>query len=387
MANDISLTGLTEIIYAARNQVAAEPIGFLDSVVVNGGAEGVSTGGTVKSLRTGAATLTTTYTPSMVPPDATDIATTTDDMTLNLFAGSQIPLKGEQIKQLENTVGYSVGLQGLIAEAIRAMRNAMEINVATAAYQGASRAVGTAGTTPFGSNFEVLADLYKVLQDNGTSMNDGMLSFVCNTSASANLRKKTTLTNVNESGTDRTLRYGELLNLHNFSIKESAGVRTHTKGTGASYLVNQTGLVAGSRNVTVDTGSGTIVAGDVVTFASGAGSGHNYIVNTGIAAAGTFALNYPGLQGAIADNNAVTVGNNYAANVGFHKSAIEIAMRPPSQPPGGDAGEDLGVYVDPVTGLSFSARLYRGRGMSQIFLDCIYGIKVWKPEFVATIMG
>lgn len=386
MANDISLTGLTEIIYAARDQVVAEPAGFLNSVMTNGGAEGVSTGGTVKSLRTGAATLVTSYTPAMVPPDAADIATTTDDMTLNLVAGTRIPLKGEQVKQLENTVGYAVGIQSLIAQGIRAMRNEIEINIATAAYQGSSRAVGTAGTTPFGSNFEILSDLYKVLEDNGTPMSDGMLSLVCNTAATANLRKRSVLTNVNEAGTDATLRRGELLNIFDMSIKSSAGVRTHTKGTGTSYQVNQTGLTTGSRSVTVDTGSGTILAGDIVTFASGAGSGHNYVVG-GALASNAFTLNYPGLMGAIADNNAITVGNNYAANVGFHRTAIELAMRPAEQPPGGDIGEDLGVYVDPVTGLSFSARLYRGFGMNQIFLNCIYGVKVWKPEFVATLMG
>jgi hypothetical protein len=386
MANDISLTGLTEILYQARDQVVAEPTGFSQSVTVNGGSEAVSAGGTVRSLRTTEPTLVTSYTPAMVAPDSADTATGVEEMTLSSYAGVDIPLKGEQFAQLANTVGADVALKQLYAQGIRKIRNQIEISIATAAYTGSSRGVGTAATTPFGANFEVLADLYKILEDNGTPMNDQMLSLIINTSAGANLRKRSTLTNVSDSGTEATLRRGELLNIFDFSIKSSAGVRTHTKGTGSGYLVNQTGLTTGSRAITTDTGTGTILAGDIITFASGAGSGHNYVVGTALAS-NVVTLNYPGLQGAIADNTAITVGNNYTANVAFHKSAIELAMRPVAQPPGGDIGEEIAVMVDEKTGLSFSARLYKGFGMNQIKLMCFYGVKVWKPEFVATLMG
>ena len=37
MANDISLTGLTEILFKARDQVVCEPIGFSQGVMVNAG--------------------------------------------------------------------------------------------------------------------------------------------------------------------------------------------------------------------------------------------------------------------------------------------------------------------------------------------------------------
>jgi len=387
MANDISLTGLTEILYVARDQVAAEPTAFSQGVITNGGTEGVSANGTVTSMRSTEATLETSYTPAMTVPDAADITTSTESLVLNSYAGSSIPLKGEQWQQLSNTVGAEAALTQLYAQAIRKIRNTIEAAVASAAYQGASRAVGTAGTTPFSSNFNTVNELRQILEDNGCPMDDGDLSLAISTSAGTNLRNLAVLTKANEAGTDATLRRGELLNIGGFSIRSSAGVRSHTKGTGASYLVNQSGLTNGSTSVTVDTGSGTIVAGDIITFASGTGSGHNYVVKTGIAAAGTLVLNQPGLRGNIADNNAVTVGNNYTANVGFHKSAIELAMRPPAQPPGGDAGEEIATLYDEKTGLSFSARLYKGYGINQIKIMAFYGVKVWKPEFVGVLMG
>ena len=387
MSNEISLTGLTEILYQARDQVCREPAAFAQGVMVNGGSEGISAGGTVTSLRTTEPTLETSYTPAMTTPDAADITTSTETLTLGSYAGASIPLKGEQFAQLANTVGAEQALNQLYKQAIRKMVNSIEAAIGTAAYKGASRAVGTAGTTPFASNFNTINTLRQILQDNGTPMDDGMLSLIINTNAGVNLRNLSTLTKANEAGTDATLRRGELLNISGLSIRESAGIASHTKGTGASYLVNQSGLTNGSTSVTVDTGSGTVVAGDIITFASGTGSGYNYVVKTGIAAAGTMVLNQPGLRGNIADNNAVTVGNDYTANVGFHKSAIELAMRPPAQPPGGDSGQEIGVFVDEQTGLSFSARLYKGYGVNQIKLMAFYGIKVWKPEFVATLLG
>jgi hypothetical protein len=98
-------------------------------------------------------------------------------------------------------------------------------------------------------------------------------------------------------------------------------------------------------------------------------------------------INQPGLRGLIVNDKAVTVGDSYAANVAFHKNAIELAMRPPAQPPGGDAGEEIATLFDERTGLSFSARLYKGYGMSQIKLMSFYGVKAWKPEFIATLRG
>lgn len=386
MANDISLTGLTEILYVARDQVAAEPTAFAQGVIVNGGSEGVSAGGTVTSMRSTEPTLETSYTPAMTVPDAADITTSTESLTLSSYAGSSIPLKGEQWLQLANTVGAEAALQSLYAQAIRKIRNTIEASIADAAYKGASRAVGTAGTTPFASTFNTINELRQILEDNGCPVDDGMLSLAISTAAGTNLRNLGQLTKANEAATDATLRRGELLNISGFSIRTSAGVRSHTKGTGSGYLVNQTGLTNGSRAITVDTGTGTILAGDVITFASGTGSGHNYVVGTALAS-NVVTLNHPGLRGNIADNNAITVGNSYTANVGFHKSAIELAMRPVAQPPGGDAGEEIGTLFDEKSGLSFSARLYKGYGINQIKLMCFYGVKVWKPEYVATLMG
>jgi len=390
MANDISLTGLTEILYQARDMVAREPTGFAQGVMVNGGYEGVSAGGTVKSLRTQEPTLETSYSPAMTVPAAADITTSTEELTLSLYAGASIPLKGEQFAQLAATVGSELALQQLYKQGIRKMINVIEASIGEYAYKGASRATGAAGTTPFASNHNTINELRQILEDNGCPLDDGELSLIINSAAGTKLRNLTQLTKVNEIGSEAPIRRGELLNISGFSIRTSAGVQAHTAGAGASYVINNGNIAVGSTTISVDGGtvnSTGFKAGDVITIADEPTAG-KYVVKTGLTAvAGDLMLNHPGLRGAIVDGKAVTIGSSYTANVGFHKSAIELAMRPPAQPPGGDIGEEIAVLVDEKTGLSFSARLYKGYGMSQIKLMAFFGVKVWKPEFVATLLG
>lgn len=389
-SNDISLTGLTEILYQARDMVVREPIGFAQGVMVNGGSEGVSAGGTVTSLRTTEPTLETSYTPAMTTPAAADITTSTETLTLSLYAGASIPLKGEQFAQLVNTVGAELALQQLYKQGIRKMINAIEAQIGTAAYQGASRATGTAGTTPFASNHNDINALRQILEDNGCPLDDGELSLIINSAAGTKLRNLTQLTKVNEAGSDSPIRRGELLNISGFSIRTSAGVASHTAGAGSGALINNaSGEAIGQTTLTFDTmtvNTTGIKAGDIITHASD--STNKYVVKTGSTdTSGDIVIAQPGLKIAAANNDAITIGSSYTANVGFHKSAIELAMRPPAQPPGGDAGEEIAVLVDEKSGLSFSARLYKGYGMNQIKLMAFYGVKVWKPEFVATLLG
>lgn len=385
MANTQTLTGFTELLYEARDIVAREPVGFASSVLVNSGSEGVSLNGTVKSFVAGQPTLNTDHTPAMTVPAGDDMTSTVEEMTISQVARVNIPLKGETVRQLDSTVGRANFVKNTLAQAIRVITNAIEAHIGTVAKNGASRAVGTAGTTPFASAHALIPQTNQILTDNGAPQ-DGQRSLVLSTGAATNLKTLSHIYKVNENGSADTIRNGILLDIDGVSIKQSAGVASHTAGTGAGYLVNQTGLTTGNTAVTVDTGTGTILEGDVVTFASGAGSGRSYVVGSALAA-NVVTLNKPGLRGAIADNNAITVGASYTGNILFHRSAIELVMRPPAMPEGGDLAEDRMTLLDPDSGLVFEVALYKGYGMNLMEIVCYYQAKVWKPEFVATLLG
>lgn len=383
MANTLTISAFAENLFEAKDIVAAEPTGFIPSVLVNSSEDGVSINGTVTSLVTAQPTLNTSVTPAMTIPDGDDQTITALTTSIGQVANVRIPMVGETWRKLNNTSGSKNALTALLAQAMRVIVNAIESHCGTVIKNGSSRAVGAAGTTPFGSSHAVIPQVHQILKDNGCP-EDGQISLVINTAAGTALRTLSNIYKANEAGGSEVLRRGTLIDLDGVMIKESAGVASHTKGSGASYLINAGNLAVGSTALTLDTGSGTIVAGDVLTHASD--STNKYIVGTALAA-NVVTLNNPGLKIATANNDAVTVGNSYTGNVAFHRNAVELIVRPPALPEGGDAAIDSLTITHEKSGLVFQVSIYGGYKMQMLDITTYYQAKVWKPEFVATLLG
>lgn len=381
MAN--TLTNLAADIYKAADIVGREQAGLITSVTINGGGERAAKGDTVRSHFTRAQTVNTSFAPSMTIPEGTDQTVDTKTMTLNKYASIQIPWTGEEQKHVNNGSGYETVYGDQIAQAFRAITNKIESDLWQEVRKNASRAYGTAGTTPFASNFNDLAQLEKILIDNGMPF-DGQVSAVYNSTAVANLKSLSSLQKVNESGTPSLLRQGVLTELMGFMIKRSAQITSTTAGTGASYQTNLVaGYAVGDTSIAVDTGSGTVLQGDIVTFT---GDTNKYVVNTALSG-GSLSIGTPGLRATLADNVAMAVGSAFTANVALHKSAVELAIRPPAEPAGGDAADDKMVVVDPWSGLAFEIASYKGYMKRMIEVRALYDIKAWKPDAIAIHLG
>jgi hypothetical protein len=376
------LTALAADIYKAADMVGRELVGFLPSITLNGGSERVGLNGVVRSHFTRVATVGT-ITPSMTIPEGTDQTVDNKTLTIDQTASVKIPWTGEDVQNVNNGIGFETIYGDQIAQAMRSIVNQIEAFAWTLAYKAASRAYGTAGATPFASNFNEVPQLRKILQDNGCPF-DGQVSLVLNTTAGAALRSLAQLQKANEAGNTTLLRQGTLLDIQGIMLKESAGISALTKGTGASYVTNGSTAV-GVTDIALVTGTGTVLAGDVVTFA--ADTVNKYVVGTGVAAPGTISLNAPGARVVIGTGNALTVGNNYTPNIALHKKALEIAIRPYASPPGGDAAVDSLVVQDPYSGLTFEIKAYKGYNKAMFDVQCVYGGKAWKPDFIATLMG
>jgi hypothetical protein len=200
----------------------------------------------------------------------------------------------------------------------------------------------------------------------------------------ANLRgKQNLLSKVNEAGSDDMLRTGMTDMIQNFALRYSGGISLHTKGTGASYLLNDASSAIGDTLIAADGGSGTILAGDIVTFS---GTADKYVVNTALAG-GSFTIGKPGLLAAETDNDAITVGNSYTPALAFAQSAIVLAARAPALPNGGDSADDRTTITDPVSGLSFEVSLYRLYRQVKYEISLAWGVGVPNGAHIATLLG
>jgi len=372
-------TNLAADIYVAAEKVGAELVGGVGAVRINSGSQQAAKGDTVRSAFTQPQTVSTTYAPSMTIPEGTDQTVDNKTMSLNTYASIQIPYTGEDIKHLNNGAGYETVYGNQIEQAMRSIRNKIELDLMLHLGQNAGNAYGTAGTTPYATNMNDLPNIMKLLLDRGCP-DDGNITGIYDTTAAVNIQNLSNLFKVNEAGDSALLRRGVLGQLYNVILARSAQVARPAVGTAASYVLDGA-HAAGAKSITVKTGTGTLVAGDVVTINS-----VKYVVNTGLAAAGTFTIQ-SGLVAAGSDGDTVTLSAISRRNVVLHKDAAELAMRPLANPINGDAAVDVIDVRDPVSGLVFRLSAYKGFHKAMIEIGVLYGYKLWLPDFAAIHLG
>jgi hypothetical protein len=377
-----TLTNLIPVLYKAADVVVREQIGFLPAVFLDADAERVAVGQSITYPIVGSYAAAD-IAAAAIGPDPSDSSVGNGTMSISKSRGVTFYWTGEEQKSIRGI--YEQVLQDQFAQAMRTLVNEVETDLFTCVKEGASRAYGTAGTTPFGTagDFTDFAETRKILMDNGTPMSD--LHFVLNTTAGAKMRgKQTSLFKVNESGDDTLLRDGNLGRIEGFTLHESGGVVTHTKGTGASYVTSGSTAV-GVTDIALVTGTGTVKKGDVVTFA--ADSVNKYVVNVNVAAPGTISLGKPGARVTIATANALTVGNDYLGNFAFHRNAVHLLTRVPAMPEGGDAADEVIEITDPISNITFQVAMYRQRRRIAYEVGLAWGCKAVKSEFIATLLG
>jgi len=383
-----TLTGLVPTLYESLDIVSRELVGAISAVTRDSTVARAAKGQVVDSF-TAPAVTASDITPGVTAPNDGDQVLGNVQLTITKSRYVPIRWNGEEQRGLNNGgPGARAVLTNQFAQAYRTLVNEVEVDLVTAMYKGASRAIGTAATTPFGTAADLsdVAGAATVLDVNGMPMGDRQL--VLGSSAIGNLRgKQSLLFKVNEAGDDRLLREGVIGRLEGFDVHNSAGVRVVTKGTGANYLINGT-LAVGATTITVDTGTGTILAGDHISIA---GDTNVYVVNTALAA-GSFTIGAPGLLVAPADNAAVTVGGSFTPNIALNKSAVILATRAPAVPidingNAMDMAEDRVMVTDPVSNLSFEVAMYLQYRQIKYEVGLAWGQGVVKSDGVVILRG
>lgn len=374
MAN--TLTSLVPDLYESLDIVSRELAGFIPSVTMDATAERAALNQAIRIPITPAAPAEN-VTPGQLPPDDGD--QTISNIPFTITKSRMVPFRwtGEEQKGINTGPGYANLRRDQITQAMRTLVNEIEVDLGSLAYLS-SRATGTAGTTPFASTLGDTAQVRKILSDNGAPLSD--LQCVIDTTAGANLRTLAQLTKANEAGTTALRAQGTLLELHGFVLRESAGVARHTAGTGASYVTNGA-LTVGTTVIPVQTGSGTIVAGDVVTI------GNFKYVATSALSGGNLTIGAPGLRENVATGSTVTLAAAYTANFAFSRSAIVLATRAPALPEEGDMADDRMMIQDPRTGMAFEVSMYKQYRRVRYEIAAAWGVQNIKPAHTAILLG
>ena len=379
MAN--TLTELQPILFSAARTISAEPFGAVDAIATSFDDKAVAVGDVVK-VPVAPSRAASDFSPSNVSSTGADA--TASDVEVQIAKSRKVAwhLTGEQQRSLDNGATSAEWIRQLVAEGMRTLRNEAEADAVTAIYTGASYAVGTAATNPFATNLNPLADVRKVLRDNGAPMGD--LQFVMDTTSEVNLLKLGVVQSADTAGSDGERRSGIVGRQYGFQLRPSAGIEQHVKGAGTGYDANG-GEPIGETAIVLDGGTVNttgIKAGDVVTFA---GDSRKYVVNVGTTAtAGTITIGKPGLVATLADAAEMTIGDSYTPNMAFSRNAVVGIMRPPLMPANPTIQQML---ISDEFGMTYLMLDIAQYGQRTWELHLAWGFKAVQPEHIAILMG
>lgn len=381
MAN--TLTSLAPYAYSAARKIAQEPIGFLDAITLDFDNKGVAYGDTLYVPVAPAATVGA-FTPAATSSSGTDKTAANVSVAITDTNKTTWHLTGEQQRSLKNSETKKDWVEQLLMQGMRAIRNDMESTAFTYAYKGSAFAVGTAGTTPFASSIDILADLRKGMRDRGTPFAD--VSLVLNTSAVANLQKLDLYQQANVSGEVEKRRSGGMPRYFGMQLMDSGQISAHTKGTATGYDLAAIEAVGQTTLGVNGSDSGTILAGDVIQFAT---DGNNYVVanttqSASGAASGNIVINDPGVIAALAENDEGVTGDSYTPNLAFERNAIVGIVRPTLIPENPTIKQ---LVINDDFGMPYLLLEIAQYGQVTWELHAAYGFQVVNPQFVATLMG
>lgn len=204
----------------------------------------------------------------------------------------------------------------------------------------------------------------------------GNRRMVMSPSVEEELLRISEFTNFDKTGDRLPLIEGTIGRRFGIDLYMNQNTPTHVAGNNTGGYVADGASGLGATSVLLKTGTGTLLEGDVITFA---GHTQQYVVTTGIAAAGTIVI-YPGLKLALSGAEAVTVVAGGEMNLIFHRDAAVLATRPmavDSAP-----GVIMASATDPISGLSLRVERIRQAKQSYWQFDLIYGAKVIRPEYM-----
>lgn len=379
-----TLTQLIPDLYQSLDIVSRELCGFIPSITLDATAERAALNQPIRIPVTPASDAEDVK-PGQLPPDNGD--QDIGNVPLAITKSRMVPFRweGEQQKGIKSGPGYHGIRRDQITQAMRTLVNEIESDIGML-FRRASRASGEAGKTPFKDTLTDTAQVRKILTDNGAPLSD--LQCVIDTTAGAALRTMAQLTKANEAGTTSLRAQGTLLELHGFTLRESAGV-AENEGATAEKMTVKDNLEAGGCIVTVAGASAdakpnipdSVKSGSVLVLGK-----YKYVVAK-VSPGEAIIINPPGLMDDVKAGTKFDVVSEFTANFAFSRSAIILATRAPALPEEGDMADDRIMITDPRTNMSFEVSMYKQYRRVRYEIAAAWGCQNIKPEHSALLLG
>lgn len=373
-----TLTQLIPDLYQSLDIVSRELCGFIPSITLDGSAERAALNQPIRIPLTPASKADDVK-PGQLPPDDGDQII--DNVPLTITKSRMVPFRweGEQQKGIKSGPGYHGIRRDQVTQAMRTLVNEIEVDLGQL-FRRASRAAGEAGKTPFKDTLTDTAQVRKILTDNGAPLSD--LQCVIDTTAGAALRTMAQLTKANEAGTISLRAQGTLLELHGFTLRESAGVATHAlTSVLKDKILSENNAAGGATFVPVNIKTENAAPGDLLVIGP-----HKYVI-AGIEPDKGVRIFAPGLREELGKGAEIKFISKFTANFAFSRSAIVLATRAPALPEEGDMADDRIMITDPRTNMSFEVSMYKQYRRVRYEIAAAWGCQNIKPEHTALLLG
>jgi hypothetical protein len=293
-------------------------------------------------------------------------------ISLNQWNESVFYLTDKEQTEIAGRAGY---LPMLASSAIKGLANNVD-SYLLSLFRKFYGMHGTIGVIPFTNDISDATQVRKVLNNQLAPMGDRRL--VINADAEAEALELRAFNDASFGVGGAAIMEGQITRRLGFEWFMDQNVGSHTAGTGAGYTVNGIHAI-GVKTVTIQTGSGTILEGDIVTFA---GHTQTYVATADLSG---LALNIePGLVAALADDEAMVAPGDtggiatHVMNAAFHRDAIALVTKPLA----GSAHPNALVQsaVDPISGIALRLEFIRENKRDRFSYDILYGAEVIRRE-------
>jgi len=265
------------------------------------------------------------------------------------------------------------------SEAIKALANAVD-NSILGLYTGVYGFAGTAGTTPFATDLSAFVDARKVLNNQLAPMDPRYVAL--GTDAEANALLLRAFQDVSYRGDAGGITEGQIGKKLGSMWFVDQNIPTHTVGNWSAGDADGT---AGSTAVTINSGTGAFVVGDILTFGDDT-TGQTYAVTARTGTAPTTAIVVSPALRTTLTNSTITRKASHVVNLNFHRDAFALASRPFS----GSDPLGLGNFqsaVDPISGLTLRLEVSRQHKRTRFSFDILYGVKLVRAQLASRIAG